>query len=99
MNRNPCLVLLCSLSSVASAAGWNFSPPLDVSPAPTAGVFHHLESAGRRNIAVSAGTVAVIWEDNHTGSPQIHVGFKPAAATEFGKPVIVSSGNLNNVIF
>lgn len=94
MNRIPWLVLFCFFSSVASATGWKFSPPLDVSPAPSAGVFHHLESAGRKNIAVSAGTVAVIWEDNHTGSPQVHVGFKPAVSTKFSEPALVSSGKI-----
>jgi hypothetical protein len=87
-------VLFSSLSVVASAAGWEFSPPLDVSPAPLAGVFHHLESAGRKNIAVSDGTVAVIWEDNHTGSPQIHLAFKPAGTAKFEKPLQVSGGKV-----
>ncbi|MCR4300544.1 MAG: hypothetical protein NUV51_02960 [Sulfuricaulis sp.] len=94
MNRITWLILFCSLSSVASAEGWRFTLPLDVSPAPAAGVFHHLESAGRKNIAVSAGTVAVIWEDNHTGSPQIQVGFKPAGSVKFSEPVMVSGGKV-----
>lgn len=87
-------VLFSLLSAVASAEGWKFSPPLDVSPAPMAGVFHHLESAGRKNIAVSDGTVAVIWEDNQTGSPQIHLAFKPAGAAKFEKSIQVSGGKV-----
>ncbi len=94
MKRVVAFVLFALLSVAASAAGWEFSPPLDVSPAPLAGVFHHLESAGRKNIAVSDGTVAVIWEDNHTGSPQIHLAFKPAGAAKFEKPFMVSGGKV-----
>lgn len=84
---------LCfALSFAAVAAGWNFSPPLEVTPVAVDGVFHHLESAGRKNIAVSDGTVAVIWEDNHTGSPQAYAGFKPAGSGKFIQPVPVSVG-------
>ncbi len=37
------------------------------------GVFHHIESAGRRNIAVAGGEVGVVWEDNRDGRPAIYL--------------------------
>jgi hypothetical protein len=58
----------------AIAAPWEFSAPITVAP-PAKGVFHHLESAGRRSIAVSSGTVAVVWEDNRDGVPRAYAAF------------------------
>lgn len=59
----------------AIAAPWEFSAALTVAP-PGKGVFHHLEAAGRRSIAVSSGTVAIAWEDNRDGTPRSYVAFR-----------------------
>lgn len=73
-------LFLVSLTASAWAAPWTFDPAQTVSE-PQAGVFHHLDPAGRRGIAVSAGIVAIVWEDNRHGTPGTFVAFrKPAAA-------------------
>jgi hypothetical protein len=61
--------------AAAAAAPWEFGAPVTVA-APKKGVFHHLESAGRRSIAVSSGTVAIAWEDNRDGIPRAYVAFR-----------------------
>jgi len=73
-------LFLVALATSAWAAPWTFDPAQTVSE-PQAGVFHHLDPAGRRGIAVSAGIVAIVWEDNRHGSPGAFVAFrKPAVA-------------------
>jgi hypothetical protein len=80
-----CLGLLLS----TSAAAIEFTQPLTVVSAKD-GVFHHLESSGRRAIAINNGKVAITWEDNSTGSPQIYVAFKHDESSNFTRPVQVS---------
>jgi len=55
-------------------------------------IFHHLESAGRKNIAVSGDTVAVTWEDNRSGESQVYVAFKRPGEGRFGNPQKASAG-------
>jgi len=64
------------------AAPWEFGEPVTVSAA-RPGVFHHLEAAGRRSIAVSSGMVAVVWEDNRDGTPRAYVAFRAAGKSKF----------------
>jgi len=66
----------------ALAAPWYFSEPVTVS-ASQPGTFHHLEAAGRQSIAVSAGTVAIVWEDNRDGTPRAYAAFRAAGKSEF----------------
>jgi hypothetical protein len=54
------------------------------------GVFHHLESAGRRNLAASDTLVGVAWEDERDGTPRIYLARKGLAAPAFGEEVRVS---------
>jgi hypothetical protein len=75
----------------AGAAPWTFGEPVTVSP-PRDGVFHHLESAGRRSLAVSGGVAAVVWEDNGTGAPQAYVALKGSEAAAFGAGQRLSTG-------
>jgi len=64
------------------AAPWEFAEPVTVS-APQSGVFHHLDAAGRKSIAVSAGTVAVVWEDNRDGTPRAYAALRTAEKNQF----------------
>lgn len=85
------MVMLLALIAAAPAwAQWQFSGAREVSPALT-NVFPHLESAGRRNIAVDEGQVAVVWEDDRTGAPQVHAAFGGAKG-RFSEPVRLSIG-------
>jgi hypothetical protein len=70
------------LAVTAQAAPWEFSAPLDITPEQP-GVFHQLDSAGRKHIAVSGDTVAVVWEESRGGTSQVTVAFKPLSANVF----------------
>ncbi len=84
-------IVLLLLAATASA-GWSFTPAIDVAGADQPGIFYHLESAGRRNLAIGAHDVAVVWEDNHSGSPQVYVAFKGERDLGFGEPMALSTG-------
>lgn len=64
---------LCALP--AAAASWEFSAPIEVSPEQS-GVFHQLDGSGRKHIAVSGDTVAIVWEESHAGATQVNAAFK-----------------------
>ena len=80
--------MLCCVS--AQAAPWEFEPPIAVSGDAAQGVFVHLESAGRKSIAVSAEWVAVTWEDNRDGVPRCYVSLKTPGQNSFGPALQVS---------
>ncbi len=92
MKRTALAIFVGIIAPPGWAAGWRFTVPEDVAPAGGAGVFHHVESAGRKNIAVSHGVVAVIWEDNRSGAPQVYVAFKPSRDAPFSDAYPVSNG-------
>lgn len=87
-------LLLGSLlvAAPAFAQPWSFGAPVEVTAAPGPGVFHHLESAGRRSIAASGERIAVIWEDDRSGRPEVYAAIKPVAATGFSGDFRVSTG-------
>lgn len=86
-----CCLLLTALPGRA-AEGWDFDSPLALDAGPTAGVFHHLEGAGRKHIAVANGVVAAVWEDNRSRSPRVYVARKDPAQAAFSEPLPVSGG-------
>ncbi|MHB9102810.1 MAG: hypothetical protein ACYC2E_15030 [Sulfuricella sp.] len=92
MNPGFALFLGLILALPAAASPWEFQPPLAVTRTHGAKVFHHLESAGRKSIAVSAGAVAVVWEDNRSGQPQCYVAVKFAGSDRFGREYRLSQG-------
>ena len=73
-------LLLCTLLAAASttlhAQGWRFAPPAVVTDPGGDRVFPHLEGAGRRSLAVGGDQVAVVWEDNRSGTPRGYVAFR-----------------------
>lgn len=82
-----CTALICATTQ---AAPWTFEAPLLVSQESEAGVFAHLESAGRKNIALSGGAVAVAWEDNRDGVSRCYVAFKAQDQVKFAGAMKVS---------
>ncbi|MDX1823375.1 MAG: hypothetical protein R3354_01580, partial [Thiohalomonadales bacterium] len=72
------------------AQPWEFRKPIVVTTSVGEGIFHHLDSSGRRNIAVSDDTVAIAWEDNRDNSPRIYLARKPVAADSFNADIKVS---------
>lgn len=65
------------------AAGWTFTDRAVVAGGGP-GVFHHLDAGGRKSIAASGESVAIVWEDNRSGQPQVYAAFRrlPAGFTE-----------------
>jgi hypothetical protein len=75
-----------------AAAEWRFAPRIALSGPPLAGVFHHLEGAGRRHIALSGSIIAAVWEDDSSGDPQIYLAYKATGASAFSAPLRLSDG-------
>ena len=65
------------------AAPWQFDQAIDVTPVHGAKVFHHVEAAGRKSIAVSGTVVAVVWEDNRDGISRCYIAMKKSADSGF----------------
>ncbi|BBP04050.1 hypothetical protein TPL01_15710 [Sulfuriferula plumbiphila] len=78
--------------ATVSAAPWQFDQPIDVTPVHGAKVFHHVEAAGRKSIAVSGASVAVVWEDNRDGVSRCYVAVKRSAESGFEADRPVSGG-------
>jgi hypothetical protein len=83
-------LLFAAIAPAVLAQSWEFGEPLEVTKVGAEGVFHHLESSGRRNIAVSTDTVAVAWEDNRDGTPRIYLARKPRTAEGFLSEIKIS---------
>lgn len=71
------------------AASWEFTDALDVIPEQP-GVFHQLDSSGRKHIAVSGDTVAIAWEESRAGATQVNAAFKLLSQKVFN---VVRVGN------
>ncbi len=80
------------LSTAALAQPWEFSSPLPVTAVHGAGIYHHLDSSGRKNIAAAGETVAIVWEDNRSGRPQVYFTLKSKADSSFAREQRVSAG-------
>lgn len=92
MIRSLLAYILCCLAMTAQAE-WRFSDKIEVAPQHGGqNIFHHLDSPGRANIAVSGPQLAVAWEDNHSGSPQVYLAFKQTDGRHFSAPVQISAG-------
>lgn len=75
---------------VCSAEQWVFSEPVLVTAEGKGQVFHHLESSGRRNVAVSGETVAISWEDDRDDTPRVYIAQKQIAETDFSVELLIS---------
>lgn len=91
------------LAAPGASAQWEFGEPV-VAVAGTEGVFPHLEAAGRASLAIApGGAVALVWEDNYSGSPQAYVawgedgGFATREMISAGRqayePAVVAAGD------
>lgn len=74
----------------AHAQPWEFGNPVEVTSTHGAKIFHHLESSGRHNIAISSDTVAIAWEDDRDGTPRVYLALKGRDKQEFSKDVKIS---------
>lgn len=82
---------LC-LPTVALAQLWTFSDPITVAGGAGATHFHHLDGSGRQHIAVSDTDVAIVWEDDRSGAPQVYLAVKPRLAGSFERIYRMSDG-------
>ncbi len=73
----------------SQAASWEFSNAFDVSPEQP-GVFHQLDSSGRKHVAVSGDSVAIVWEESRAGATQVNAAFKLLSQNAFN---VVRVGN------
>jgi len=73
-------------------AEWVFADFEAASGTAQAGLFPHLESAGRGNLAASDDVLAVVWEDNRDGSPQVYVALRALDRPGFAAPLRLSNG-------
>jgi hypothetical protein len=73
-------------------AQWMWSDATTVNAVRGAAIYPHLESANRRGVAVSDGTVAVAWEDNRDGTPQCYLATKKPGAGAFDPETRLSRG-------
>ena len=71
------------------ASAYEFSGPVTVASA-EGKVFYHLDSSGRQGMASNDGLLALVWEDNASGTPQVRVAFRNNGAAGFAEPVAVS---------
>ena len=86
-----CCVL--GMLQVQASDRWQFGERIAVG-APTAdAVFHHLDGAGRKHIAVAGDLVAAAWEDNRSQSPQVYVALMAQQQRGFSAALRASSGS------
>ena len=85
--------LLLAVLAWPAQAAWEWSAPLTVNSVRGAAIFPHLESANRRGVAVSGGTVGVVWEDNRDGTSQCYLALKPATAANFQPEIRLSQAD------
>ena len=85
-------VLLLAALALPAHAAWTWDEVLTVNSAVGPAIFPHLESANRQGVAVSAGAVGVVWEDNRSGSPQCYLALKPAKKQAFQREAQLSRG-------
>lgn len=86
-------VLLLAVIPLCGWSGeWSFSEPITLADAGDKRIFHHLESSGRRNVAVSGDSVAVTWEDDRDGTPRVYLASKPLDTDKFSTLRISGDG-------
>jgi len=84
------IAFLCLLSPVLYAEDLQFNDAISVT-LNKPGVFHHLDASGRKNIAVNNTHVAVVWEDNRNGKPQVYTTIKALISSRFPKAIQLSN--------
>ncbi|HEX9627058.1 MAG TPA: hypothetical protein VGA00_08990 [Acidiferrobacterales bacterium] len=86
------LTFLACAPPVAADAPWRFAAPVVVAAPARDAVFHHLDSAGRRALAAGRDAVAVVYESNASGRPEVCAALRGHRAERFGAPRRISGG-------
>ena len=87
------LVFIFLWSNSAYSQQWQFTEVISVSQHPPGHYFHHLESSGRRNIAVSNDIVAVTWEDDRDNTARIYLALKKPEEKNFTSEIQLSGND------
>lgn len=82
-------ILSLCISIDCQAQEWSFSDPVIISDSADK-TFHHLESSGRRNIAIASQVIAVVWEDNREGIASIYIALKDKNQVDFSTELKIS---------
>lgn len=62
---------------------WTYSASLVVNSLSKPRAYQHLESSGNRSLALGKAGVAVVWEDNRSGEPEVYIAYKSHQQTQF----------------
>ncbi|WP_455218517.1 hypothetical protein [Kaarinaea lacus] len=89
MTRFLLVLLLISYQATSQSEALRFETPVTITSA-SKGVFLHLDSSGRRSVAVSGELVGVVWEDNRSGKPAVYIAYQMPGKTGFSEPDKVS---------
>ena len=89
----PHVTLILLLLFVEASADWRFENRIPVGSEAVDGLFHHLEGAGRKHIAVSENRVGVTWEDDSGGAPKVFLAMKRFSDGGFGPASRLSTGD------
>jgi len=87
------LCLALAIFQAQSSERWIFDSRIAVTAPPVGAVYHHLEGSGRKHIAVTRESVAVVWEDNRSQASQIYVTLKSLTQETFPTALPASSGS------
>ena len=86
-----CLAL--AIFQTQASDRWIFDSRISVTGPPVGAVYHHLDGSGRKHIAITRESVAVVWEDNRSQAPQIYVTLKSLTQETFPTALLASSGS------
>jgi hypothetical protein len=92
MIRGALLTGALCLPPLVSASPWTYDDPVTVAGDSERPHFHHLDGAGRTHVAASNVEVALVWEDDRSGAPQVYVAVKPHSAASFSRTEQLSDG-------
>ena len=87
------LWLALAMFQAQASERWLFDNRVAVTDPAADAVYHHLDGAGRKHIAVSRESVAVVWEDNQSGAAQVYVTLKSLTEETFPVALLASSGS------
>ncbi|MES9990842.1 MAG: hypothetical protein ABW098_02750 [Candidatus Thiodiazotropha sp.] len=90
--RRVTLLLFLHPITLLAEPPWQFESAVVVSGARNGGhhFYHHLDSSGRRNIAVSEQYIAIAWEDDRDATPRIYLGYKETTDSKFSQALQIS---------
>ena len=87
------LTFAACVPMLAVAQPWEFDDPVTVGGDAPPAHYHHLDGSGRRHVAASDGAVALVWEDDRSGAPQVYCATKLHREPEFARVVRLSDGD------